>query len=110
MDLRTHLTTVGGTPVVVVDGVADLSSIPLLHDQLSRAISEHDGVTVMVDLDQVRALDDVALGVLLGAAGRAREAGGDIELVCSTERLRRRFEVTGLDRAITLHRSLGASS
>ena len=56
---------------------------------------------VAVDLDGVDALDDTALGVLLGAAGRGRQAGGDLAIVCASERLRGRFAVTGLDRAVS---------
>jgi anti-sigma B factor antagonist len=55
---------------------------------------------VIVDLDGISALDDTGLGVLLGAAGRAREAGGDLALVATAPRLRERFDVTGLSRAI----------
>jgi len=37
----------------------------------------------------------------LGAAGRARQAGGEL-VVCASERFRTRFAVTGLDRAVTV--------
>ena len=62
-------------------------------------LADHAGRTVAVDLDGVDALDDTGLGVLLGAAGRARQAGGDLVVVCASEHLRARFTLTGLDRA-----------
>ena len=100
MDLVCRLTTIGDTPVVTVSGELDLASAPELRNVLVRAISAHRGATVTVDLDGVSAIDDTGLGVLLGAAGRAREAGGDLRLVSSSPRLRARFDVTGLSRAI----------
>lgn len=106
MDLHARVETVGSTPVVVIEGVVDLATIPTLHTHLSRAINHHPGVTLVVDLDAVTALDDCGLGVLLGAAGRAREAGGDVAVVASSPRLRERFRSTGLDRAVEVRERL----
>ena len=100
MQLRVDVELVGDVPVVVLDGVVDLATIPALQDQLVRATQSHPSRTIAVDLDQVTALDDCGLGVLLGAAGRARESGGDLVLVCSSDRVRARLSATRLDRAI----------
>ncbi len=62
--------------------------------------------TVAVDLDAVDALDDIGLGILLGAAGRARRGSGDVVIVCGNAALREQFAVTGLDRAISVTPSL----
>jgi anti-sigma B factor antagonist len=61
---------------------------------------------VAVDLDGVGVLDDSGLGVILGAAGRAREAGGDLVVVCSDARLVARLQLTGLDRAVDVRANL----
>lgn len=108
MDLVCRLTTLSGAPVLQVSGEIDLSTLPLLHDRLVRAITEHRGVTVFVDLDGVTALDDAGLGALLGAAGRAREQGGDVALVCTNERLLARFALTRLDHALHVRARLTA--
>lgn len=100
MDLLARHDVVGTVPVVSFEGVVDLSSVPVLHEHLRRAIDGHPGSTVAVDLDGVTALDDCGLGILLGAAGRARERDGDLVVVASTARLRDRFSTTGLDRAV----------
>jgi anti-sigma B factor antagonist len=107
MDLVCRLTTLGPRPVLHVSGEVDLATAPLLRDQLARAVSLHPACTITVDLDGVTALDDTGLGVLMGAAGRAREHGGDVDLVCTNERLRARLAVTGLDRAITVRNAIG---
>ncbi len=100
MELVGHLTTLGAAPVLHLSGEIDLSTVPLLRDQLSRATARHPGETLFVDLDGLVALDDTGLGMLLGAAGRCREQGAELALVCTSERLLARFALTGLDRAV----------
>ena len=109
MDLSCRLDTVGGQPVLLVHGEIDLATVPALRDQLARALAEHHGRTLFVDLDGVTVLDDTGLGVLLGAAGTARTNGGDVVVVCSSPRLHERFAVTGLARAITVTDSINAA-
>jgi anti-sigma B factor antagonist len=102
MDIICRVGKVGDVPILSVSGELDLASVPVLHDALSKLLTDAHGQTVVVDLDGVSLLDDVALGVLLGAAGRAREAGGDLAVVCTDGRLLQRFAVTGLNRAIDI--------
>lgn len=97
---------VGGMRVLAVRGEVDLATIPRLRDALVRLVGEHGGATVAVDLDGVSVLDDSGLGVILGAAGRARAAGGDLVVVCSDPRLRARLHLTGLDRAVDVRADL----
>jgi anti-sigma B factor antagonist len=106
VDLICRVTVIGEDPVVTLSGELDLSSAPSLRNALVDAIAEHRGRTVIVDLDGVTALDDTGLGVLLGAAGRARDGGGDVVLVAATARLRARFDLTGLSRAIEVRARL----
>lgn len=100
MELRASVDVVDSLPVLVLSGSLDLATLPHLHDALLRLVVDHPGQRVAVDLDGVDALDDTALGVLLGAAGRTRQAGGDLVIVCTSDGLRERFAVSGLDRAI----------
>ena len=102
VDLRLSLDVVDGLPVLALSGTVDLATVPILQDGLVRLLADHPGARVAVDLDGVDAIDDTALGVLLGAAGRGRQAGGDLVIVCASERLRSRFAVTGLDRAVSI--------
>jgi anti-anti-sigma factor len=102
VDLQVRLAMVGDTPTIGLGGLVDLGSVPLLHDVLTRAVLDHPGETIVVDLDGVVSFDDVALGLLLAAAGRARELGGDLEVVCSSDRLLDRLASTRFDRAVTV--------
>ncbi len=106
MELVCTLIALGDRPVLQVSGEIDLATLPYFRDQLVRAIAEHHGATLAVDLDGVTALDDTGLGMLLGAAGRAREQGGDMVIVSTNERLNARLALTGLDRAVVVLTSL----
>jgi anti-sigma B factor antagonist len=106
MSLDVTSSVVGGRLVVALAGTADLATVPSLHNALTKAILDHPQETIAVDLGAVEALDDVALGVLLGAAGRARRGGGDIVVITADDALRQRLAVTGFDRAITVSASL----
>jgi anti-sigma B factor antagonist len=107
MDLVCRPIQLGELHALVVEGQLDLSTVPSLQNALSRLLLDGRAATVAVDLDGLTLLDDAGLGVLLGAAGRAREAGGDLVLVCTDERMRQRFERTGLARAIEVRDRLG---
>ena len=95
-------TRVADLAVLQVSGEIDLATLPTFRDHLTRLIDSNVGATVHVDLDGVSVLDDTGLGMLLGAAGRARRHGGDVRVVCTTPSLLERFALTGLDRAVDI--------
>lgn len=106
MDLVCRTVVIGGIASLQATGEIDLASVPVLHGALVRLVADHLGQTVAIDLDEVSVLDDTGLGVLLGAAGRAREQGGDLVIVCTSPRLLRRFDISGLNRAIDVRARL----
>jgi anti-sigma B factor antagonist len=106
VELHGSVDVVGSVPVLSLTGSVDLATVAELRDLLLRFTADHAGQWVVVDLDGVDALDDVGLGVLIGAAGRTRQNGGDLTVVCADAHLRERFTVTGLDRAIDVSPTL----
>ena len=99
----------GGRAVLGVSGEIDLATIPRLHDALTRFIgSTEPSTTVVVDLDGVYTCDDTGLGVLLGAASRARLGGGDLVVVCSPGALCDRLAQTRFDRAVSVVASVSS--
>lgn len=100
MDLRLTHDMIGGIAVLSVSGELDLSTLPTLRNGLVRLVGDHPGAVVAVDVDGVLALDDTGIGILLGAAGRARETEGDLVIVCSDTRLLARFALLRLDHAV----------
>lgn len=109
MQLHGRQSVVGTVPVLSLSGAVDLSTVPVLRDALVRLVGDHAGRLVAVDLDGVDVLDDSGLGVLLGAAGHACSCGGDLVIVTSDQRLRDRFTLTGLDRAVDVVDQLAAA-
>lgn len=106
MELRADIAVIDGSPTLELEGIADLSSLAQLRDALTAAIAAHPGDVLTVDLDGLAALDDSALGLLLGAAATARDRGGDLVVACASPSLRSRFERTRLDRAIEVRQSV----
>jgi anti-sigma B factor antagonist len=100
MNLSVRRTVIGDINVVVVEGEVDMATVPQLSDALSRLVTDTRGHSCAVDLDGVQLLDDAALGILLGAAARARSTGGELIVVCTSEKLRLRFAETRFDQAV----------
>ena len=108
--MTARISMVAELPVVGVVGEIDLATLPQLHNVLARAALEHRGATIVVDLDGVSACDDAALGVLLGTAGRMRDAAGDLVVVCTHGPMRSRLARTGFDRAVTVVDSIASAA
>lgn len=100
MDLSHRIATIGGRRVLALNGTIDLATLPRFNDCLIKLLTDGAGHVGVVDLDGLNFIDDAALGLLLGAAGRARAGGGDLAVVVSEDRLRRRLTVTGFDKAV----------
>jgi anti-sigma B factor antagonist len=105
MELRTDVSEVEGWTVVTVHGEIDVATSPTLRERLIDLVN--DGATRLVlDLETVDFLDSTGLGTIVSLLKRVRTQGGDLRLVCTEARIRRLFEITGLDKAVPLHASL----
>jgi anti-sigma B factor antagonist len=105
MELRTEVSEVAGWTIVSIYGELDVATAPSLRERLIALVG--DGATKLVlDLEGVDFLDSTGLGTIISALKRARTHGGDMRLVCTQARIRRLFEITGLDRAVPLLPSL----
>jgi anti-sigma B factor antagonist len=108
MEVRTEVSDVAGWTVVSIYGELDVATAPSLREKLIGLVG--DGSTKLVlDLEGVDFLDSTGLGVIVSALKRARTNGGDLRLVCTQARIRRLFEITGLDKAVPLLPSLDAA-
>lgn len=94
-----------GAPVVTVAGEIDVATAPTLRDRLQARVVGGDA-TIVVDLLEVNFLDSTALGVLVGALKRCREAGGELRLVIAEPRILKVFEITGLTEVFPIHATL----
>lgn len=110
MELSLATREVAGHTVVEVRGEVDVYTAPELRERLLEIINEGDARRVIVDLRPVDFMDSTGLGVLVGALKRVRMSGGDLSLVCDSEKLLKIFRITGLDRVFALHGTVEAAT
>jgi len=94
--------------VVAVRGEVDIATAPKLREKLVELASQ-GAQNVVIDLEGVEFLDSTGLGVLIGGMKRLRGLDGDLTLVCTQPRILKVFEITGLNRAFTIHETVDAA-
>jgi len=83
--------------MIELEGEVDVYTAPQLKQQIISLIDS--GVrNIVVNLESVEYLDSTALGVLIGGLKRLREREGSLDIVCANGRIKRIFEITGLDK------------
>lgn len=90
----------GTERVFRVSGELDSASAKALDDQLRRAIVGPS--PVVLDLSEVNFIDSTGLQVLVLTAKQSALNGTSLKIVRVTERTRKMFELTGLDRVLPL--------
>jgi anti-sigma B factor antagonist len=90
-----------GIPVVAVIGEIDVATAPQLRECLHGVIARGHS-SVVLDLLAVTFLDSTALGVLVGALKRCRELGGELHVVVTDPRIKKIFEITGLNKVFPI--------
>ena len=93
---------------VVFDGEIDIATCPAIRRFLMAAISGGD-VHLAVDMSGVTFIDASGIGVLVAAANRAREAGGDLSLLAPSRQVRRLLDLLHLDAILPAAQRLGGS-
>jgi anti-sigma B factor antagonist len=101
VDLGLKVEERGDVAVLAVSGEVDVATVPRLREQLHGLVASGTP-RIVVDLDAVDFLDSTGLGVLVGALKRVRSNGGELALVCTSPRIRKVFEVTGLTKVFAL--------
>jgi len=97
--------TSGTRTVVQVTGEIDVYTAPLLREELASLI-DAGNLELVVDLTGVGFMDSTGLGVLVGALKKVRTAGGDLQLVISSEKVLKVFRITALTQVFTIHETL----
>jgi anti-sigma B factor antagonist len=86
----------------------DLGSATDLRRELLGAVADGAQV-VVVDMATTTFIDSMTLGILLGAARRLQQRGGELRIACVDPNIRRIFEITLLDRVFAISPSLDAA-
>ena len=85
---------------IALTGEFDMYTAPEFRHDLYACI-ERGASEVIVDLGATTFIDSTFLGVLLGGTRSLRERGGEISVACP-DSIRKIFEITGLDRVLTI--------
>ncbi len=93
-------------PIIELEGEVDVYTAPQLKQQMI-SILEGGAKELVVNLAKVDYLDSTALGVLIGGLKRMRERDGNMVLICPSPRIRRVFEITGLDKIFDMYDTEG---
>src|ERR1700751_463987 len=88
--------------VISLTGEVDLYTAPEFKQQLLDVIG-NGAKNVIVDFSNTTFIDSTTLGVLVGGVKRLRSADGQLSLVCSDRNITKIFEITGLDRVLTIY-------
>lgn len=85
---------------IALTGEFDMHTAPEFRHDLHACV-ERGAAEVIVDLSATTFIDSTFLGVLLGGMRSLRERGGEISVACP-DSIRKIFEITGLDRVLTI--------
>jgi anti-sigma B factor antagonist len=91
--------------VLAVGGELDLYTVEPLREHLA-AVFEEGGRWLLVDLTGVTFIDSTSLSTLVVAAKTLVARGGQLVLVVDDVRVRRTFEISGLDTFFLIESSL----
>ena len=98
--------TASGT-MVIVTGELDAHTAPQVREVVEAAITP--SAQVVVDLTDVTFLDSTGLGVFVTALKHLREVDGTLDLVITSPRVLKVFELTGLDVVIPIHEEISGA-
>jgi anti-anti-sigma factor len=93
-----------GYVIITAAGEIDIFTVARLREQLF-TLAGH-GRPLIAELDQVTFLGAGGLGALAGAARRAAASGASLHVVCARPQTRHLLQLTGLNRALRLARTL----
>ena len=105
MDLKLGHYATDGIEVIDVQGEIDIYTAPRLRELLINLVSTGN-YQLVVNLDKVGFLDSTDLGVLAGALRRVRAHDGSLDLVCTQQRIRKIFRITGLTEVFGIYETV----
>lgn len=103
LDQRRH----GEWVVVEVGGELDLYTAPNFRDSVLEAASDEAAPKVIVDFRRLGFIDSSGLGAIIACLKHLRERDGELTLAAPEgSGLRRLLDLTGLDRVLTIYRTV----
>jgi anti-anti-sigma factor len=85
-----------------LSGEVDMATVVPLRDATKAAVASRDYDTLVFDLSGVTFMDSTGLHVLTQAQRSMAAAGGGTKVICAAGALLKVFELTALDRVLTI--------
>jgi anti-sigma B factor antagonist len=105
MDLDVETVQRDDASILALRGEIDVYTAPRLRQAIWDLI-EGGSRRIVVDLANVDFLDSTGLGVLVEGLRRAKSREGDLSVVATQEKILKIFDITGLNRAFSIHGSV----
>lgn len=104
-DLTIERTEANGCPILQMAGEVDAYTCEQFREAVLKSLDGNvdNVILVMHDVDYI---DSTGLGALVAGLKRAADRNARITLVCSNPRVRRVFEITGLEKVFPMYRSV----
>ncbi|MCL6519907.1 MAG: STAS domain-containing protein [Armatimonadota bacterium] len=107
MNLRLETRSVDSkVSIIDLQGEIDVFTAPQLKQRILEMLDQ-GVIHLIVNLSGVEYLDSAALGVLIGGLKRLRERDGSLSIICPNMRIKRIFEITGLDKIFDIYATEG---
>lgn len=108
MNLQVELLEKDSIQCFKVFGEIDAFTAPMLKERLA-SVQKTADLQVELDLSEVVYIDSTGLGVFVGFYKGLQENGGYMKITGVNARLKRLFEITGLDKIIDIEGKKGES-
>ncbi len=105
MDLEVDSSEQSGRSVLTLRGEIDVYTAPRLRQALIDLV-ENGARDILVDMRRVDFLDSTGLGVLVGGLKRVKSNEGSLEIVATSDRILKIFDITGLSKVFPMHTSV----
>src|SRR6266516_6971261 len=105
MDLDVEAIRENSANVIALRGEIDVYTAPL-HRQKIVDLVDQGALNIVIDMEKVDFLDSTGLGVLVEGLKRVKRRGGNLTIVVTQDKIIKIFEITGLNKAFSLHTSV----
>jgi len=96
------------TAVLCLAGEVDVANAGHVRDAALKLMS--DSVKhLIVDLNATEYMDSTGLGTLVGLLKRMKESGGEVLIAAAQPRVKRLFEITGLNQVFRIYEDVAAA-
>ncbi len=101
MNLEIKVTEVEGGSVASLSGEVDVYTASKLKETLY-PLAEQQNTNLIVDLSDVNYIDSTGLGIFIGVLKASEKSSSSLKLKGLNERVKRLFEITGLNEVIDI--------